>query len=271
MTGSTRIKAILLIEDNPGDARLIREMLDEKNAHSTKLTLVDCMRAAEGHLLVHPVDIILLDPGLPDAQGLGAIRRAHAAAPRVPLVVLTGLDDELLAEQALQEGAQDYLVKDQIERRSLLRALRYATERKRLEQLKDEFVSTVSPEPRPPLASITGSLGLLMGNAAGSLPPPMARLLAIAHTNSQRLVRLVNDILDIEKMEAGRVVFNFSRVEMRQLVARVIEANQAYADGYGVRIRLEATGAAAEVRADPDRLAQVITNLLSNAIRFSAA
>src|ERR1700733_13717574 len=170
MTGSTRIKAILLIEDNPGDARLIREMLDEQGSYSTKLTLVDCMRAAEGHLVAHPVDIILLDPGLPDAQGLGAIRRAHAAAPRVPLVVLTGLDDESLAEQALQEGAQDYLVKDQIERRSLLRALRYATERKRLEQLKDEFVSTVSHELRTPLTSITGSLGLLMGNAAGSLP-----------------------------------------------------------------------------------------------------
>jgi len=271
MTGSTRIKAILLIEDNPGDARLIREMLDEQGSHTTKLTLVDCMRAAEGHLVAHPVDIILLDPGLPDAQGLSAIRRVHAAAPRVPLVVVTGYDDELLAEQALQEGAQDYLVKGQIERRSLLRALRYATERKRLEQLKDEFVSTVSHELRTPLTSITGSLGLLMGNAAGNLPPPMARLLAIAHTNSQRLVRLVNDILDIEKMEAGRVVFNFSRVEVRPLVAQAIEAMRGFAEGYGVRVRLEDARTATDVRADPDRLLQVVTNLLSNAIKFSSA
>jgi signal transduction histidine kinase len=271
MTGSTRIKAILLIEDNLGDARLIQEMLDEQGSQSTKLTLVDSMHAAEGYLVAHPVDIILLDPGLPDAQGLGAIRRAHAAAPRVPLVVLTGLDDESLAEQALQEGAQDYLVKDQIERRSLLRALRYATERKRLEQLKDEFVSTVSHELRTPLTSITGSLGLLMGNAAGSLPPPMARLLAIAHTNSQRLVRLVNDILDIEKMEAGRVVFNFSRVEVRPLVAQAIEAMRGFAESYGVRVRLEDAHTATDVRADPDRLLQVVTNLLSNAIKFSSA
>jgi signal transduction histidine kinase len=271
MTGSTRIKAILLIEDNLGDARLIQEMLDEQGSQSTKLTLVDSMHAAEGYLVAHPVDIILLDPGLPDAQGLGAIRRAHAAAPRVPLVVLTGLDDESLAEQALQEGAQDYLVKDQIERRSLLRALRYATERKRLEQLKDEFVSTVSHELRTPLTSITGSLGLLMGNAAGSLPPPMARLLAIAHTNSQRLVRLVNDILDIEKMEAGRVVFNFSRVEVRPLVAQAIEAMRGFAEAFGVRVRLEDARTATDVRADPDRLLQVVTNLLSNAIKFSSA
>src|ERR1700689_3341716 len=200
------IKAILLVEDNPGDARLIHEMLDEQGSHGSELTHVDCMSAAEQHLSERAVDIILLDPGLPDAQGLGAIRRAHAAAPRVPLVVLTGLDDESVAEQALQEGAQDYLIKGQIETRGILRALRYATARKRLERLKDEFISTVSHELRTPLTSISGSLGLLIGDAAGHLPEPMARLLAIAHTNCERLVRLVNDILDIDKIEAGRVV-----------------------------------------------------------------
>jgi signal transduction histidine kinase len=265
------IKAILLIEDNPGDARLLREMLKDHGAHDAEMTHVDCMSAAEKYLVEHAVDVILLDPGLPDAQGLGAIRRAHAAAPRIPLVVLTALDDESLAEQALQEGAQDYLIKGQIEVRGILRALRYATERKRLERLKDEFVSTVSHELRTPLTSISGSLGLLMGNAAGSLPKPMARLLAIAHTNSQRLVRLVDDILDIEKMQAGRMVFNFSRVDVRPLVAQAIAANRGFAEGYGVRVRLEAARAGADVRADPDRLLQVVTNLLSNAIKFSPA
>ena len=270
--GAKVIKSILLIEDNPGDVRLLRAMFDEHGEHDTEMMSVDCMSAAEAHLVRHVVDIILLDPGLPDAQGLGAIRRAHAAAPRLPLVVLTSLDDEMVAEQALQEGAQDYLIKGQIEVRGILRALRYAAERKRLERLKDEFVSTVSHELRTPLTSITGSLGLLMGNAAGNLPPPMARLLAIAHSNSQRLVRLVNDILDIEKMEAGRVVFSFDRVEVRPLVAQAIEANRGYAEGYGVRVRFDdAHGAAADVRADPDRLLQVVTNLLSNAIKFSPA
>ena len=215
-------------------------MFNDHGAHDTEMTHVDTISAAENHIIEHAVDIILLDPGLPDAQGLGAIRRVHAAAPRLPLVVLTSLDDELMAEQALQEGAQDYLIKGQVEVRGILRALRYATERKRLERLKDEFVSTVSHELRTPLTSISGLLGLLMGNAAGDLPKPMARLLAIAHTNSQRLVRLVDDILDIEKMQAGRMVFNFSRVDVRQLVAQAIEANRGFAQGYGVRIRLDA-------------------------------
>ena len=271
MTRSTEIKIILLIEDNAGDARLLREMFTEQGTVNVEFAHVDCMGAAEKYLSAHEVDIILLDLGLPDSQGLGAIRRAHAAAPRVPLVVLTGFDDELLAEQALQEGAQDYLIKGQIEQRGLLRALRYATERKRLDRLKDEFVSTVSHELRTPLTSIAASLGLLVGNAVGQLPHAMGRLLSIAHANSQRLARLVDDILDMEKMDAGRVVFDFKRVEVRALVEQVIEANRAYAEDYGVRIRFEdaCIEADADVRADPNRLFQVVTNLLSNAIKFS--
>jgi signal transduction histidine kinase/DNA-binding response OmpR family regulator len=138
-------------------------------------------------------------------------------------------------------------------------------------RLKDEFVATVSHELRTPLTSIAGALGLLMGNAAGDLPDPTRRLLAMAHKNSQRLVRLVNDILDIEKMESGQVVFKFERVEIRSLVEQAIEANRGFAEGYGVRIRLEDASASGDVRADPDRLAQVVTNLLSNAIKFSPA
>jgi signal transduction histidine kinase len=263
------VKTVLLVEDNPGDARLLREMLNEHDTHNSELMHVACMSEAEKHLSEHAVDLILLDLGLPDARGLEAIRRARTAVPSVPLVVLTGSDDEALAAQALQEGAQDYLIKGQIECRGLLRALRYAIERKRLERLKDEFIATVSHELRTPLTSIAGSLGLLMGNAAGNLPDPVARLLAIAYTNSQRLVRLVNDILDIAKMDAGQFVYNFGQVDVRSLVEQAIEANRGFADSCGVRIRLEDGCAVDEVRADSERLTQVVTNLLSNAIKFS--
>ena len=128
------IKSVLVVEDNPGDARLLREMFNEQGPHKTEWTHVESMGDAEKHLAEHAVDIILLDPGLPDAGGLGAVRRALAAAPHVPLVVMTGLDDDSLAVQALQEGAQDYLVKGQIDARGLVRALRYAIERKIMEE-----------------------------------------------------------------------------------------------------------------------------------------
>jgi DNA-binding NarL/FixJ family response regulator len=124
---------LLLVEDNSLDVRLLREMLNKQASHQFVLAEVGFMSEAENHLAANAVDIILLDLGLPDAQGLEAVRRAHAAAPHIPLVVLTGCDDELMADHALQEGAQDFLVKGQIETPGLLRAIRYATQRKRAE------------------------------------------------------------------------------------------------------------------------------------------
>jgi diguanylate cyclase (GGDEF)-like protein/PAS domain S-box-containing protein len=128
------IKTVLLIEDNPGDARLIREMFNEQHSKDIVVNHVECMGDAEKYLAEHAVDIILADLGLPDTQGLESVLRTRAAAPHVPLVVLSGQDDESVALQALKEGAQDYLIKGQIEPRELLRALRYAVERKIIEE-----------------------------------------------------------------------------------------------------------------------------------------
>ncbi|MFZ0968813.1 MAG: response regulator, partial [Candidatus Acidiferrales bacterium] len=127
------IKTVLLVEDNRGDARLLREMLNEQGSSRIELIHVELMSDAEKHLAERPIDMVLLDLGLPDAQGVEVVRRARTAAPRVPLVVLTGNEDDTLATQALQEGAQDYLIKGQIDVRGLLRALRYAVERKTTE------------------------------------------------------------------------------------------------------------------------------------------
>src|SRR5271157_5522090 len=124
---------ILLVEDNPLDVRLLREMLNEQAPHKLALAALGFMSEAENHLATNTVDVILLDLGLPDAQGVEAVQRAHAAAPRTPLVVLTGCDDELMADQALQVGAQDFLVKGKIDTAGLLRAIRYATQRMKAE------------------------------------------------------------------------------------------------------------------------------------------
>jgi diguanylate cyclase (GGDEF)-like protein/PAS domain S-box-containing protein len=128
------IKVILLIEDNLGDVRLIREMFNEQGLQDVELKHVECMEDARKYLALRAVDIILLDLGLPDVQGLEAVQRARAAALGVPLVVLSDMDDESMAIQAMQEGAQDYLIKGQIEPRELVRALRYAVERKIIEE-----------------------------------------------------------------------------------------------------------------------------------------
>ncbi len=126
------IEKVLLVEDNPGDARLIREIFSEQILSSNELTHVECMKDAETHLSTHAVDLVLLDLGLPDEEGLGAIRRIRAAAPKAAVVVMTGLDNDSVAAQALEVGAQKYFVKSQIETRGLSRPLHYDTFLKRI-------------------------------------------------------------------------------------------------------------------------------------------
>ncbi|MCK6512320.1 response regulator [Myxococcota bacterium] len=144
------------------------------------------------------------------------------------------------------------------------------TERKRVEMLKNEFVSIVSHELRTPLTSIMGSLGLMVGGVVGELPSAAVGMLDIAYKNSQRLLRLINDILDIEKIESGKMDFSLKRHALRDLLEQAIESNRAYAQSFGVTLQLDvAAGFCAEVLVDGDRLIQVLTNLLSNAIKFS--
>lgn len=145
-------------------------------------------------------------------------------------------------------------------------------EQKRIEQLKNDFVSVVSHELRTPLTSIRGSLGLIAGGVAGELPAKARSLVDIAAKNCERLVRLINDILDVEKIESGQMGFRFAAVDLGALAEQAIEGNRAYAEGYEVALRIAAAGedaAVARVWGDADRLLQVITNLISNAVKFS--
>lgn len=125
---------VLLVEDNPGDARLLHEMLRDPSPAGYDVRPAESLKAASEYLATGSADIVLLDLGLPDADGLESLQIVRAVAPRVPVVVLTGRDDEGLAVQALNEGAQDYLVKGQIDARGLRRALRYAMERQGMEE-----------------------------------------------------------------------------------------------------------------------------------------
>jgi PAS domain S-box-containing protein len=146
---------------------------------------------------------------------------------------------------------------------------RDVSERKKLDQIKSDFVSVVSHELRTPLTSIRGSLGLLAGGVAGEIAEPARGLIEIAAKNSDRLVRLINDILDVEKVESGSLHFRFQLVDLAALIAQAVESNQAYAQPFDVRFVVIPPLPEVRVRADPDRLLQVLANLLSNAAKFS--
>lgn len=142
-------------------------------------------------------------------------------------------------------------------------------EGRRLERAKNEFISIVSHEVRTPLTSIHGALNLLKFGLGGDLNDQGRQLLDVAYRNSQRLVRLVTDVLDLQKIESGAMTFNMRPLELRPFLAQAIDAAQGFARQFGVRLSLAATPLGAFVRADSDRLMQVMDNLLSNAAKFS--
>lgn len=143
------------------------------------------------------------------------------------------------------------------------------TERKQMELMKREFISTVSHELRTPLTSIRGALGLVAGGATGVLPDKAKELIAIANNNCDRLVRLINDILDMEKIESGKMVFDMKRLDLPAMLTETIAANQAYAAQHEASIVVDGELPALDITGDHDRLIQVLTNLLSNASKFT--
>jgi PAS domain S-box-containing protein len=143
------------------------------------------------------------------------------------------------------------------------------SQRLEVDRIRNEFVSTVSHELRTPLTSIRGSLGLLQSGAMGALPKKAAAMVAIAYKNSGRLVRIINDILDIGAIEAGKLMLKMSIVPLAELLQQSVEGNAGLAGKCGIRFVLEPVSADDRVLADPDRLMQVVANLLSNAAKFS--
>lgn len=155
---------ILLIEDNPGDARLIREALGA----GFSLTVAATLGPALGLLRDRTFDVVLTDLNLPDARGLEAFTRVHAEAPQLPVVVLTGVDDETVAIQAVQAGAQDYLVKGQVNGDSVTRAVRYAIERRKMQDGK-VLAARLESERRAQTGHLWRALFTTLGRGAAAV------------------------------------------------------------------------------------------------------
>jgi DNA-binding NtrC family response regulator len=148
---------VFLIEDNPGDARLVREMLAEVTGTPFRLEWADHLAKGLEQLGTEKVDVILLDLSLPDSHGYETFARMHEAAPEIPIVVMSGLDDETMALKAVREGAQDYLIKGEVDANLLVRAIRYAMERKEAQAERERLIA----ELQEALARIRTLQGLL--------------------------------------------------------------------------------------------------------------
>ena len=273
---------VLVVEDNAGDVRLLREMFSKEKADGFELTHLLRMEEAVIHLAKGEVDIVLLDMGLPDGHGLETVRRAHAAAPGVPLIVLTGLDDEALAAEAMKEGAQDYLIKGQIENRALPRALRHAIERHRMQaetdlirtqqmQFKDEFLSHVSHELRSPLTAIYGFVTILLDGLAGELNPEQQEYLEDLLRNTEQLKSMINDLLEVTRVQEGKLLIEPQCTSLSDAIVYTVNALRATATTKGIALSVDMDTQLPLVHADPTRLRQILIILADNAIKFTPA
>ena len=276
----SRALKVLLVEDNAGDARLLREMFTTERPGSIELTHLMRLGEALVHLAKGGVDIVLLDMGLPDGHGLDTVRRARAVAPDVPLIVLTGLDDEALAAEAMKEGAQDYLIKGQIENRALPRALRHAIERHRMQaeaehirmdqlQFKDEFLSHVSHELRSPLTAIYQFVTILQDGLAGQVNPEQHQHLEIVLRNVKQLRAMIDDLLEVTSVQAGKLLIRLERTSISDAIAYTVDTLQGAAKNKEITLTAATGEPLPDIWADPTRIRQILIILVDNAIKFA--
>lgn len=281
--------AILVVEDNQGDADLIEATLEGEFLHPPRLVYVTTLRHAMAEAAGSEFDVVLLDLGLPDGQGVDCVEAIRSVSDQAPIVVLTGNEDAELAMTCIRSGAQDYLAKRELRSPHLVRAIGYAIARKRavalqvrgleLEQqnvrmreinrLKNEFVAGMSHELRTPLNAIIGFGELLR---AGMVQPDSKNYYKfIGHicVSGKHLLNLVNDILDLAKLEAGKIEFRPELINLTELVAEVVEVSQGMMLDRHTQISVVHDDSLKGVLMDPIRFKQIIYNFVSNAIKFS--
>jgi signal transduction histidine kinase len=279
LSANSEVRTVLLIEDNPGDARLIEEML--RGSHDTRFRLecVEHLTSGLERLAAGGVAAVLLDLSLPESQGLDSFHRVHTHFPAIPVVVLTGFDDEELGNLAVQSGAQDYLVKGQVDGQSLGRALRYAMERgrieeelrQRVEQLaemdrrKDEFLATLAHELRNPLAPLRNSLQLLRMSGG----PGGAQIHEMMERQINHMVRLIDDLLEISRITRGKIELHKEHVDLATVVHNAVETSRPLLDAARHHLTITLPSEPLLLEADSVRLAQVFTNLLNNAAKYT--
>ena len=265
---------MLLIEDNIGDSRLIREMLSEARGVTFDLKYADRLQAGLEQLGQGGIDVVLLDLGLPDSQGLETLGKTYALAPEVPIVVLTGLDDEMLGVQAVNRGAQDYLIKGQVNENLLVRTIRYAIERKRAEEREKQLqiqldlsrrlasggvmVTGVAHEINNPLAKIIGFTELLMQK---DIPEDTKEAVKTISDNAQRVAEIVQSLLTFaQQQELERTYVNINEIIRDTLALRAYMLETS-----NIKVTTQLAPNLPRTIADEGQIQQVFLNLIINA------
>lgn len=304
--------ALLLVEDNPGDAELLQLLLTddadlaeapiaaarsavaardardgEGSAPPPRVTWVERVSAARAALETAerdgtPYDVVLLDLSLPDGRGLATVTAVRDAAPTVPIVVLTGLDDEALAVQALAAGAQDYLVKGAVTGTGVRRAVRHAMERQRLlleaqraTRARDVVLGVVAHDLRNPISTIkmcAVALAERRGGDRTTSPREHVEYLAgVVQRSAEWMETIIRDLLDVTAIEAGRLAVDPAPVAVPDLLERAREQFAPLAAEKEIAFHVPPAPAHVLLMADADRVHQALGNLIGNALKFTPA
>ena len=282
---------ILLVEDSPTDADLLRQVFLRSGKEQWHLTHVERLTTAIAHCNKTPYDVVLLDLGLPDSEGLETVTEFRANVLAVPVVVLTMMDDEELALQVMARGAQDYLVKDQITTQLLVRSIRYAIERERIFQqlknsertilnaweqeqelnlLKSSFISMASHEFRTPMTTIRTSVELLQKRDRELTEQKKNDYFGRIKTAIKQITHLLDEILLLGSGEAGGLRYRPEPFDLGKFCIELIEDLQ-FSHHQHYTITAEYKGDYSVAAMDAGLLWHILTNLLSNAIKYSPA
>lgn len=289
MTNPEYIK-ILLVEDNPGDVVLFQEMLSFATQFPHTLDVVDRCEAAKTALQDNPYDVVLLDLSLPDSQGLQTVQKLRQFNSMVPVVVLTGLDDDAVGLAALKAGAQDYLIKQDVNAGLVVRAIRFAVERARAEQatrdwertrlelakerelseLKSQFITLVSHEFRTPLTIINTSSELLERYAERLTQEKRDRHLRNIRTAIEHITGLLDDVVLAGSAQADLVQTDYQSFDLQQFVGELINT---YINTHHPPqdILFLPVGDHETVVSDKQLIRHIVINLLQNAVVYSPA
>ncbi|MFH0778566.1 MAG: ATP-binding protein [Candidatus Eisenbacteria bacterium] len=288
---------LLVVDDDEADVRLVKCALGraqhrEGFVFETAKTLSECLQALKNRDL----NLVLLDLGLPDCNGVETVRRVSRAVPEIPIVVLTGLADEEMGLAAIREGAEDYLVKGSPLEHTLIRTIRYALERKRtqqalarqaealsqsnaeleranvelkeLDRMKSDFLSSVSHELRTPLTAIRAYSETLL-NCRDVSEEKRQSFTRIVLEQTERLTLIIEDLLDLSRAEAGKLRLDLQPVDVQEAIEASLDTVLPIAERKGVDIQLEPLREERCVLADKERLVQILVNLLNNAVKFT--
>jgi signal transduction histidine kinase len=270
---------VLLIENNPGDADLVRLRLVESQSE-VQVNCVSRLSDALVCLDVETPSLVLLELNLPDSHGAETFRRILQKAPNVPVVILSGQDDEALALKAVHMGVQDYLVKGDITSKQLGRALRYAVERQgllrsleitRKQQLefKNQFLSHVSHELRTPLTCIHQYVTLLLDGLAGPMAPDQTDHLKTVLKSVNQLHAMIRDLLVATHADSGKLRIEPRCIDIGKLIQQAVAMMRSTAAEKQVGLEAVLDPNIPLVYADPDRTLEVLINLIDNGIKFT--